>query len=60
LLHSNATNNWQSIEITDTLGKVVLQSGAFPLDVSGLQPGLYLVRATTTNGERLIRKIIKN
>lgn len=60
LLYSNATNNWQSIEITDTLGKVVLQSGAFPVDVSGLQPGFYLVRATTTNGERLIRKIIKN
>ena len=59
LLHSNAVNNWQSIEITDTLGKVVLEADALPVDISRLQPGLYLVHATTANGEHLIRKIMK-
>jgi len=59
LLHSNAVNNWQSIEITDTLGKIVLKADALPIDISRLQPGLYLVNATTANGEHLIRKIMK-
>jgi hypothetical protein len=59
ILHSKILHNWESIKITDALGKVILTTDAFPIDISRLQPGLYLVNAKTENGTNIIRKIMK-
>ena len=57
--------NIKTVEITDIMGKVVMQKnisniGQISLSVSELKKGLYIIKAINAQGKPLISKFIKD
>jgi len=50
------------IEVSDISGKVIMRkdmSGTTDLDISGYSNGIFILKATNTNGEILVQKLVK-
>lgn len=59
-----ATTNIKTVEITDIMGKVVMQKnigniGQTSLSVNELQKGIYIIKAINAQDKPLISKFIK-
>lgn len=59
LLRVSPTTDWQEIELIDVTGKTVVRTKAFPINTENLAPGMYILKATTTSGQLLVRKVVK-
>jgi hypothetical protein len=64
LIIQSSLKGQASIEITDILGRIVMQtkllSGENKFDISDLHYGVYLVKINCLNGDnKVVRKIIK-
>ena len=63
ILNINSTNSIEKIEIFDVTGKKVIESATLThgqLNVSSLNRGIYLVRLKDVDGNKTVKKLIKN
>lgn len=47
-------------QLLDTRGQLLIEQKAHQMDVSALDAGVYLLMATTANGETRVKRVIKN
>ena len=66
LEYINAVNGGINIDVFDITGNKIVantitqEEGVINLDITNVAPGLYFIKATLSNGETVIKEIIKN
>ncbi len=66
LEYINAIDGGINIEVFDITGKNILieniqeEQGVISLNITNVAPGLYFIKATLSNGETIIKQVIKN